>query len=162
MTKWWVLGVCFFLLYILDSMLEESATQKQAQLKKKKKVPRKTFLFVSFCFVWEWECFVCLFFSQMTRKGAAGEKIVLIVTTVYFWLHQQRPRVKPKFPSSSIGNEIHFLHYWGGSKEAKSLSLCFKHWPEGMRFLLHPHPPHHVTGNPWHTWGAWTSTLTYQ
>ena len=129
---------------------------------KKKKVPRKTFLFVSFCFVWEWECFVCLFFSQMTRKGAAGGKIVLIVTTVYFWLHQQRPRVKPKFPSSSIGNEIHFLHYWGGSKEAKSLSLCFKHWPEGMRFLLHPHPPHHVTGNPGHTWGPWTSTLTYQ
>lgn len=133
------LSLLFFLPYILDSMLEKSATQKQAQFFKK--FQEKLFLFVSFCFVWGWECFVCLFFSQMTKKGAAGEKIFLIVTTVYFWLHQQRPRVKPEFPSSSIGNEIHFLHYWGGSKETKSLSLCFKHWPEGMRFLLHPQPP---------------------
>ena len=31
-------------------------------------------LFVLFCFIWEWECFVCLFFRQMTRKGAAGKK----------------------------------------------------------------------------------------
>ena len=95
-------------------------------------------LFVLFCFIWEWECFVCLFFSQMTREGVAGEENFLIVTTVYFsWLYRRRP----KFPSSSIDNEIHFLHYWLGSKETKSLSLCFKHWPEGMRFLLHPAPP---------------------
>lgn len=140
MTKWWVLWVCCFFSLISWILCWRSLQPRNKHnfLKSSKKNFFCLFHFV--LFGGGNVLFVC-FFSQMTKKGAAGEKIFLIVTTVYFWLHQQRPRVKPEFPSSSIGNEIHFLHYWGGSKETKSLSLCFKHWPEGMRFLLHPQPP---------------------
>lgn len=157
------LSLLFFLPYILDSMLEKSANPETSTIFKK--VPRKNFLFVSFCFVWGWECFYGLFvfLAKMTKKGAAGEKIFLIVTTVYFWIPSTKAKSKAWISHPHPLVMRYTLHYWGGSKETKSLSLCFKHWPEGMRFLLHPQPPpppHHVTGNQWHTWGAWTSTLT--